>query len=228
MIVAMSSLYLFDVDGTLLNSGRAGQAAMEEALQIEFGITETDCDIPYAGRTDRAIIDDLLKWHKIEDTPENFQAFQSRYFELLPKHLGSRGGRVLPGVTEVLEIITKETNDWTGLLTGNFERSGWMKVQHFNIDHHFSFGAFGDVHPNRDDVARLASQTATDRHGHAIKTIWVIGDTPADVQCGRAIGAKVLAVATGHYSLEELEASEPDVTLTDMSDAARVAELLLG
>ncbi|MCA8989921.1 MAG: HAD hydrolase-like protein, partial [Planctomycetaceae bacterium] len=151
----MSRVFLFDIDGTLLNSGRAGQAAMEDALRVEFGVTEMDCDISYAGRTDSAIVQDLFAWFELPADPATFERFQQRYFSLLPTHLADRNGKVLPGVTRLLEHLNADSNDWTGLLTGNFERSGWMKVRHFAIDHHFSFGAFGDHHTNRDDVARL-------------------------------------------------------------------------
>ncbi len=224
----MSRLFLFDVDGTLLTSGQAGQSAMEEALQVEFGKSIDECDISYAGRTDRAIMTDLMAWHGIENTPEMFLRFQTRYFELLPKHLADGRGVVLPGVTSVLDAINKESNDWTGLLTGNFEHSGWLKVRHFDLDHHFSFGAFGDHHVDRDDVARLASEAGLERHGDRLKDVWVIGDTPADVKCGRAIGARVMAVATGHFTVEELAACEPDVAVADMSQHDEILEALLG
>ncbi|MBB03662.1 MAG: haloacid dehalogenase [Planctomyces sp.] len=224
----MSTTYLFDIDGTLLSSGRAGQKAMEEALRVELGVENLDYEIPTAGRTDRAIITDLFRWHDEPLTETRFQQFRDCYFSLLPNHLQAGGGMVLPGVTELLAKITAESNEFTGLMTGNFQTSGWLKVRHFSLDHHFSFGVFGDVHVDRDDLARLAwSELIAKRPELEPNHIWVIGDTPADVQCARAIGARVLAVATGRYSREELEATDPDATVDDFQRTDDVLDILL-
>ena len=229
----MSRIFLFDIDGTLLNSGQAGQAAMEETLQVEFGAEKLEYDIPFAGRTDRSIITDLLACHEIENNEERFEKFQQRYFTLLSKHLELRGGSILPGVENLLDLLTAQlpnpSDDLVGLLTGNFERSGWMKVQHFNINHHFSFGAFGDHHHHRDDVARDAAKLMKQKgiSDSDAQAAWIIGDTPADVQCARAIGARVLAVAPGIYSREELEQAQPDQLVDDFSDAQQIVDILL-
>ena len=228
----MSRVFLFDIDGTLLDSGQAGQAAMEETLQLEFGVEKLEYDIPTAGRTDRAIICDLLASHDLEADGERLEKFQQRYFTLLSKHLDLRGGCILTGVEKLLDLLASRlsdsSEDLVGLLTGNFEKSGWMKVRHFHLDHHFSFGAFGDHHCHRDDVARDAASLLEQKGIPGREDVWVIGDTPADVQCARAIGARVLAVATGVYSREDLEAVRPDVLVDDFSDADRVVSILLG
>lgn len=224
----MSTTYLFDIDGTLLSSGRAGQKAMEEALRIELGVENLDYEIPTAGRTDRAIITDLFRWHDVELTEPRFQQFRDCYFSLLPNHLQAGGGMVLPGVADLLAKITAESNEFTGLMTGNFQTSGWLKVRHFSLDHHFSFGIFGDVHVDRDDLARLAwTELIAKRPDLEPNHIWVIGDTPADVKCARAIGARVLAVATGRYSREELEATNPDATVDNFQRTDDVLDILL-
>ncbi len=227
----MSHVFLFDIDGTLLDSGHAGQGAMEEALQIEFGVEKIECDIPFAGRTDRAIISDLLAGHDLESTEEQFAKFQRRYFTLLPGHLKQRGGCVLPGVEKLLDSLsaqlTTDSKENVGLLTGNFEHSGWMKVRHFNLDHHFSFGAFGDRHRHRDDVARDAVLFLKQKGIAEGDTVWIIGDTPADVQCARAIGASVLAVASGIYSREDLELTNPDAVVDNFADAKSILDILL-
>ncbi len=226
----MSHVFLFDIDGTLLDSGHAGQGAMEETLRVEFGVEKIDCDIPFAGRTDRGIVVDLLDSHGINSADEQFTKFQQRYFSLLPGHLNKRGGCVLPGVRQLLELLCARlpacSREHVGLLTGNFEQSGWMKVQHFNLEHHFSFGAFGDQHRNRDDVARDAATILKQKGISDHDTVWIIGDTPADVQCARAIGASVLAVASGVYSREDLEPSNPDALVDDFEDPDHILSIL--
>ncbi len=219
--------YLFDIDGTLLSSGRAGQQAMEEALRLEFGVELLEYEIPTAGRTDRAIISDLFAWHGVAMTEERFGSFRDRYFSLLPSFLENGTGAILPGVREILSGLTETSNERTGLMTGNFEASGWLKVRHFAIDHYFSFGTFGDHHVHRDELACRAYENLHALHGPVDpQRIWVIGDTPADVQCARAIGARVLAVATGRYSLEELRTTCPDALVEDFSQTDRVLEIL--
>ncbi len=226
----MAHVFLFDIDGTLLDSGHAGQKAMEQTLRVEFGIDQIDCDIPYAGRTDRGIVTDLLVGHGLSSSEDQFARFRKRYFSLLPGHLNERSGCVLPGVRQFLEQLSARLSPGSGkqigLLTGNFEQSGWMKIRHFNLDHHFSFGAFGDQHSNRDDVARDAVAILKQKGVSGCDPVWIIGDTPADVQCARAIGAKVLAVASGIFSREELEPTKPDILVDDFEDPDQVLRLL--
>ena len=228
----MSPVFLFDIDGTLLDSGHAGQMAMEETLRLEFGIDEVACDISFAGRTDRGIVTDLLTGHGLRSTEEAFVKFQQRYFSLLPGYLNSRQGCVLPGVRNLLDSLSGRlltcSRDSVGLLTGNFEQSGWMKVRHFKLEHHFSFGAFGDRHYHRDDVAREAADCLARQGVIGSGSVWIIGDTPADVQCARAIGANCLAVASGIYSRKELELSKPDALVDNFEDSERILEILVG
>lgn len=219
--------FLFDIDGTLLRSGAAGQAAMEEALLLSFGCDHCDYEIPTAGRTDRAIISDLFSWHQLELTEERYLTFRDCYLSVLPGHLQKKSGRILPGVVELLDRLSLLTTRQVGLLTGNFEAGGWLKLKQYDIDHHFHFGGFGDRHANRDDVARLAMQSLRNFHQSSApepEQVWVIGDTPADVQCARAVGAKVMAVATGRYTFDELAATNPDALFNDLSETEAVLQ----
>jgi phosphoglycolate phosphatase len=203
---------LFDIDGTLLGSGGAGQAAMEAALKREFGHDRPVTGISTAGRTDHAITSELFAYYGITLDEPTWQRFQSAYFELLPCHLTGRTGLVLPGVLHLLELLANRRDVAVGLLTGNFERGAQLKLAHFAIKHHFTFGSYGDHHSSRDDVAREALQHIRRLHpGVPVERVWVIGDTPADIQCARAIGAKVLAVATGLFSATELAPHTPDL-----------------
>lgn len=216
---------LFDIDGTLLNSGGAGQAAMETALEATFGITAPTEGIPVAGRTDRAIVTDLLQFHGVEDADANWLRFVDTYIEKLPHELSSRDGLILPGVEELLAELHGRAQLTLGLLTGNFRRGAELKLHHYQLSDYFSGGAFGDEHFDRDDVAKAALADVLGKADTTADTeVWVIGDTPADVKCGRAINATVVAVATGLYSMDELEATEPDHLCEDFSDV----ELILG
>jgi phosphoglycolate phosphatase len=209
---------LFDIDGTLVDAGGAGQAAMEQAVARVFGETRPVTGIPTAGRTDRAIGRDLFDYYSIAATEANWSRYLSSYFELLPDSLRLRNGKVLPGVTALIERLSASDGVFLGLLTGNFAEGARLKLEHFGLHHHFRAGGFGDDHLHRDDVARQAFATVRE-HLPDVRPdqIWVVGDTPADVQCGRAIGANVLAVATGIYRAEELAPCEPDVLLNDLS-----------
>ena len=115
-----------------------------------------------------------------------------------------------------------------GLLTGNFQVGAQLKLEFYKLDHHFEFGSFGDRHLDRNDVAREALKEARKRYDGTVDPdrVWVIGDTPADVRCGRAIGAQVIAVATGIYSLDELEATKPDCLFADFADPEPLLRLL--
>lgn len=212
-------ILLFDIDGTLLSSGGAGQAAMEAAFRREFGKDGPVSGISTAGRTDQAISRDLFQFYGLPFDEVSWLKFQQAYFELLPDHLTGREGLVLPGVLALLELLSLRTDVAVGLLTGNFERGAQLKLKHFAMEHHFAFGGYGDHHQDRDDVARVALAQAMSFHpGVPIDRVWVIGDTPADVKCARAIGAKVLAVATGMYSLDELAACQPDLLRASLTN----------
>jgi phosphoglycolate phosphatase len=213
------TILLWDIDGTLLSSGGAGKAAIEGALTAEFGVTVRG-QVPYSGRTDRAICRDLLQLHELEDSADNWRRLVAGYLKRLPSALASHRGAVLPGIAAVLEQLRARERVVLGLLTGNLREGARLKLGHYGLFEHFAFGGFGDHHLDRDEVAREALAAA---HAHlngsvCLERTWVIGDTPLDVRCARAIGARVAAVATGWHSFEELAAAKPDLLLSDLSD----------
>ncbi|HEV3262897.1 MAG TPA: HAD family hydrolase [Gemmataceae bacterium] len=219
---------LFDIDGTLLSSGGAGKAAMEAALGTEFGIGQVTDDVPFSGRTDRAIARDLFRLHSVQDSPQNWQRFLAAYLRHLPLYLSSHKGAVLPGIAALLESLQARGDVAVGLLTGNVRDGARLKLGHYGLFHHFAFGAFGDVHLDRDDVAREALDVVrTYVKGGVVdlERIWVIGDTPLDVRCARSIGARVVAVATGWHSLELLAAAQPDLVVADFTDPGPLLRL---
>lgn len=218
-IIAAMHVLLFDIDGTLMNAGRAGQAAMEAALVDYFGVARPTDDIPMAGRTDFAITRDLLAYHGLQLDEWQRDRFLSSYFQRLPHHLANSDSTLLPGVTSLLELLTAREDVALGLLTGNFAEGARLKLERFALTHHFTFGSYGDSHASRDDVAREALRQVRDRHADVpIDRIWIIGDTPADIQCARAIGAKVLAVATGVFTVADLAPHQPDVLRTTLAN----------
>jgi phosphoglycolate phosphatase len=219
---------LFDIDGTLLRSGGAGKLALETAFREEFGILEIAGDVPYSGRTDRAIAQDLLRLHRLADTAENWHALRDAYLKRLPTALQTVAGRVLPGVGELLTWLQGRQGTASGLLTGNIREGARIKLSHYGLYHHFPFGGFGDLHFCRDDVAREARSVL---RGHVLydvadDRVWVIGDTPLDVRCARAIGAKAVAVATGGFTVEQLAKAEPDLLFADLGDPAPLLRCL--
>jgi phosphoglycolate phosphatase len=220
-------IVLFDIDGTLLASGGAGKAAMEAAVATAFGAPADSGAVPYAGRTDRSIVRDLFRLHGVADTPENFEKFVAAYLDHLPDCLARLNGRVLPGIAELLDRLAGREDVKVGLLTGNMPAGARVKLSHFGLHERFAFGGFGDQHWERDDVARSALAVIRELHGDVkLDRIWVIGDTPLDVQCARAIGARAAAVATGHHDVDQLRETRPDLLFADLSDpTALLAEL---
>jgi phosphoglycolate phosphatase-like HAD superfamily hydrolase len=217
---------LFDIDGTLVSSGGAGKAAIEAALAEEFGVT-VQAKVPYSGRTDRAIIQDLFRLHGLQDTPDHLQKLLDGYFKRLPGFLAAHKGQILPGIAALLAHL-QDRDVVVGLLTGNVRQGARLKLGHFGIAHHFAFGGFGDHHFDRDDVAREAYAAAQAHLNGALvrERVWVIGDTPLDIRCARCIGVNVAAVATGWHSYAELETAQPDLLVSDMSDPAPLLAML--
>jgi phosphoglycolate phosphatase-like HAD superfamily hydrolase len=213
---------LFDIDGTLVSSGGAGKLAMYAAIQSEFGVAELNDGVPFSGRTDRAIVRDLFALHSIEESPANWRRFLTAYLGHLPSCLAERRGKVLPGILALLEQLRTRGDVAIGLLTGNVRDGARAKLGHYDLFHYFAFGGFGDHHLDRNDVAHDALD---ELHKHVnapvdLDRIWVIGDTPLDVRCARSIGVRILAVATGLHSIDELAAERPDLLVADLSDAS--------
>ncbi len=210
---------LFDIDGTLVRTGGAGKAAMEAALAEEFAVELRAEEVPYSGRTDRAISADLLLAHDLDPSPANITRLIDAYLARLPAALQQFGGVICPGISELVAKLHPRGDVVLGLLTGNVRRGAAHKLGHYGLWDYFPFGGFGDDHAERDDVARSALAAA---RNHATDVdpadVWVIGDTPLDVKCARAIGAKAVAVATGWHPLDELQRTGADYVFADLSD----------
>ncbi len=216
-------LLLWDIDGTIIVSHGAGVRAMERAVTKRFGVT---CDlgaIDWAGRTDSWITGEVLRHVRLPDTPENSRAYLDTYLELLPGELrNGPQGQVLPGVTALLENVHGRRDIVQGLLTGNLQRGAELKLTHYGVWHYFTFGAFADDSPRRNDLGPHALRRAQSKHGVAFTPArtWIIGDTPHDIECGKVIGAQTIGVATGKFSAAELAAHHPTALFENLSDTA--------
>ena len=185
-------VYLFDIDGTLVSAGGAGKAALIAALAETFGIDHSLERLILSGRTDRAISGDLLGLCGLDDTDVHRARLLDAYLRRLPATLATRPGRILPGVSQLLDRLAAMPGVVVGLITGNVPDGARIKLGHFGLWERFRFGGFGDRHTDRDDVAREAL-AAVERHlGRTVDPAKgrVIGDTPHDVRCARAIGAR--------------------------------------
>ena len=208
----MIRLVLFDIDGTLIASGGAGEKAFGKVCHDEFGVRDGAARLHFAGRTDPSIVRDFFEQHGIEPSADNFRRFFDRYVFQLDHLLGQLHGRVLPGVPEwIRDLQALRHPPVVGLLTGNILLGAQIKLRHYRLWGLFAMGAFGDDHEDRNQLARVAHTRGSRRLGATLRgeEILVIGDTPRDIECARAIGAQALAVGTGGYTAQQLRQEAP-------------------
>lgn len=224
-------LVLFDIDGTLVLTGGAGKRAMDRAFEEAFGIGDAFADIAMGGRTDRFLIERGLERWGIPATGAALDLFRHRYLAHLADGIhepgNGRKGR-MPGVEALLEALEAQPQVQTALLTGNYAAGAQIKLEHFGLWDRFAWGAFGDDYAERDALARAAVADAP-RRGvtladprHAV----VVGDTPFDIACARAAGARVVAVATGGHTLDELRSLGPDLAVATLDELDAVLALV--
>mgnify|MGYP000250597459 CR=1 FL=1 len=217
----MIRLALFDIDGTLIRTHGAGVRAFARAFAAEFGLSNGAEQMSFAGRTDTGLVREFLAIHRIEAQPEHFRRFFDRYVFMLDHYLESSTGGVVPGVWEWLDqLAALPRPPMLGLLTGNIRLGAEIKLRRFGLWAPFQMGAFADDHERRDEIARRALARGRALLGDDLKgeEVLVVGDTPHDIQCGKAIGARTLAVATGGAALAELQAREPDWAVRDLRE----------
>jgi phosphoglycolate phosphatase-like HAD superfamily hydrolase len=221
-------LLLFDIDQTILHSGGAGEKALTRALRDRFGLEEDLGNIEIAGKTDVWIAHRIFEAHGIEPLPDNVKRFLDGYLHYLKVELGLNDGRLLPGFPDILHALARLPNVAMGLLTGNLRRGAELKLGHYGVLDHFAFGAFADDSHDRNRLGPFARERAREAHGQDFDPadIFVIGDTPHDIACAKAIGARGVGVATGRYSRAALEAAGADFVFDDLSDVERVIRTL--
>jgi len=206
-------LALFDIDGTLIRTGGAGVRAFASALRDEFGIEHGTEGVHFAGRTDSSLIREILGRHRISFIPAMAERFYARYVFWLDYLLDQTNGGPCAGVMPFLEELRRLPEPPViGLLTGNIRLGAEIKLRRFGLWDWFVVGAFGDDHEDRNQLSGIAHQRACTLVGRPLRgdEVLVVGDTPADVACGRAIQARTLAVATGGATMKELEDHRPN------------------
>ena len=213
-------LLLWDIDGTILSAEGAGPQAFERALWLQFGERIRLSSIDWPGSTDFAIAYALLEELGWEVNRKNAWKLLDSYLEELPEMLKSTQTKANPGVRELLEYFDRESGVYQALLTGNLRRGSHLKLSHIGVEHYFLFGAYADHSDHRNDLGFHALDLARKRLGKDFsgEQVYVIGDTPKDIECGKQIGAHTVAVATGHHRVKELGQHRPSVVLESLAD----------
>ena len=222
-MAAPAVVLFWDLDGTLLLTGRAGLYAFAEALKEVTGVSADLEELSTPGLTDAGVARLVLEHAGQRADPDTVEAVLRSYERRLPESLPRRKGRVLDGIREVLEDLEDRDDVRSYLLTGNTPSGARAKLRHYDLDRFFpeGEGAFCIDHGSRVGIARRALPLAA-----GADAAYVIGDTPADVECGKAIGARTIAVASGWHSPDELAETEPWIVLERIPEPAEFRRLL--
>ncbi|MFQ5599885.1 MAG: HAD family hydrolase [Candidatus Krumholzibacteriia bacterium] len=229
--MAPNRLILFDIDGTLLVSRGCGLRAMHGAFQHVFGLDPRPAEILPHGKTDPILFEEMARAYglpaeRLRWRLEALEAVYATGLEILLRDPGAV--EVKPGVRLLLGALARRRDALLGVVSGNLERTAWLKLEAGGLAHFFEAGAFGSDARERADLVALATRRFARRTngGLAPRQVWVIGDTPDDVAGGHANGTRTLAVATGRHDRETLAGCRPDVVLDDLRDTVRVVDIL--
>lgn len=219
---------LFDIDGTLIDSGGAGVRALNLTFEKVFSVPNAFRSISMAGKTDLQILTEGLRLHGIDSANGAFSEFFAAYADLLEKTMDAGRGHVKAGIREALDLLEKTEGFTLGLLTGNIERGARIKLEAFGLAGYFDIGAYGDDDADRNRLLPIAVEKLRNTRALEIdyKNCIVIGDTPRDVECSKPYGAYSIGVATGPYSYDHLEEAGADAVFCDLSDTAGFLNLL--
>jgi len=221
-------LLLFDIDGTLLLTNGAGTRAANRAFENIYGILEAMTKIDAAGKTDPIILQEIFMNEFNRDySPEEAQELYKLYIPFLEEETNNSETTVMPGIPNLLESLSSREDTVLGVATGNIEQGAWIKLRSAGLDTHFKFGGFGSDSHSREHLILKAKERAKDHmdYNTDIKKTFVIGDTPFDINHGRAAGAVTVGVATGSYSKSELEEHRPDHLFNDLNNLEMVLEI---
>lgn len=221
------TLVLFDIDGTLIDTRGAGMEALRRAAHDLHGVRIPRLDLN--GATDSGLARDILESFGLEVSESSVSAFYDAYLIRLEENLAGAEfpGVVLPGVWEFLDALC-EAGATLGLLTGNIAAGAALKMRHFGLAGYFRFGAYGDDHHDRNELGPVALARAEEVLGRTFTggDAVVVGDTPKDIACGKALGAKTLAVATGSFPEDELRMHGASLVVTCLADSATIVARL--
>ena len=216
----MIRLVLFDIDGTLVHTGRAGSRAFGKTIASEFKVPENVEKVRFGGRTDPSLARELFGLNGIPATPENFRRFFGSYVFWLDHLVTNTNGEICRGVLEFIrDLQVLPEPPMLGLLTGNIRLGAEIKLRRYGLWDFFMTGGFADDSEDRNHIAAAALERGRRLLGGNLLggEILVVGDTPHDIRCGQFIGAKVLAVATGGAKLEELKDHKPGWAVDDLT-----------
>lgn len=220
---------LFDIDGTLISTGGAGNRAIHRAFAEVHGRADACAHFKFGGMTDRAIAREGLRTIGKSDSADDIEAVLAVYVRLLAEELKTtEGHRVHAGIHAALAAAEARERCAIGLGTGNVEAGARAKLTPVSLHHRFAFGGFGSDHEDRAQLIAIGQARGAERLGlplRAVRTV-VIGDTPKDVSAAHANGAFALAVATGGFSVDELRATGADLVVPDLNAAGALAALL--
>ncbi len=221
-------LILFDIDGTLISTGGAGKRALNLAFEKVIGIKEVFKNFEMAGKTDIQIIKEGLGLARVNPSYEIVNDIIENYLYYLMSEINNNSKHVKPGVLEFIGFVTAKYNYPLGLLTGNLEKGARIKLEPFGLNPLFPFGAFGSDHEDRNRLLPFARDRFSKKFNSSVdfSQCIVIGDTPRDVACAKPYGAKVIAVATGPYTVDELRNTDADVVVETLSEFEKVLPLL--
>ncbi|MBC8014498.1 MAG: HAD hydrolase-like protein [Sporomusaceae bacterium] len=223
-------ILFWDIDGTLLKTAKAGLYAFEQVVEEVFHVSFDFTAIKTAGMTDYYIAHQVIQLVTGRE-PANHEICQliARYEEVLPSHLSARHGHLMPSVKDIL-IHLHDRKDYTSLiLTGNTAIGAKAKLIHYGLDGFFNFthSAFCNNCFNRSEISTQALSIVSEHYPDVtLDQVYIIGDTPNDINCGKVIGARTIAVATGSYSLEELNAYSPWWAIPFLPSPTQFAESL--
>ena len=224
-------LILFDIDGTLVLTGRAGMRAMNRAVADLVRSDNPMDGVQFAGRTDWSILDDILRKHGRSMDVPLLERLRDRYVEFLAEEIHAPGTGVkdvMPGIRPLLDNLSEREDVWLGLLTGNFIEGARIKLEYFDLWKYFPCGAFGGDAHSRNDLVPIARQRARECGVPEVSpaNVLVVGDTPNDVECALVAGATPVAVATGGYSVGQLREHGATITFDDLSNTQAFLDLL--
>jgi phosphoglycolate phosphatase len=226
----VTKVILFDIDGTLVLTGGAGVRGMARAFEQLFSVPDAFLTIDVPGRTDAWILADALALHGVSCDAAGAARFREVYLGHLQEELQRPGPRkgMMPGVDLLLDTLQQRDDVYLALLTGNYEEAARLKLEYFDLWRYFRCGAFGDGALDRNGLLPKALIRIRECGGPTVaaRDVIVVGDTPLDVACAAAGGARSIAVATGGYDADALRATGADLVLDDLSDVGRVLSAL--
>lgn len=221
-------LLLFDIDGTILATNGAGSRAVQRAFESVHGVEVEIQAIDFAGKTDPLILKEIYR-NELgrEHTEDEAREVYKHYVLYLKEEITTAEVEVMPGVRNLLNILSKRDDLALGVATGNIEEGAHIKLSKVSLATHFSFGGYGSDSEIRESLIRRAMERARVHvnNGGGFEETYVIGDTPFDIIHGRAAGARTVAVATGRYTTTELSEHKPDYLYKDLSDLKSIISI---